>query len=265
MSKIVLTDEASIPATPAAGTTIVYTQGGILNVLNSGGVPAAPLSPTIFTATGQLLYSSAPSTAAALPIGTAGQFLGVSGGLPAWTSLFTASNPAALGVAAAPGSSTNAARLDHVHPFPTAANVGAVALSTITAAGDLLYGTGAGAITNLGIGTSNQFLRVNAGATAPEWDTIGASDVGAVALSTVTTAGDLIYATGASTVTRRGIGTAGQVLAVNGGATAPVWENPPTFVAGTPSSTAQYRNLTAIQDAITAAAAAIASSLLQEG
>jgi len=39
----------------------------------------------------------------------------------------------------------------------------------------------------------------------------------------VTTAGDLLYATAADTVTRLGIGTAGQVLKVNSGATAPEW------------------------------------------
>jgi hypothetical protein len=48
----------------------------------------------------------------------------------------------------------------------------------------------------------------------------------AVPKSTVTTAGDVIYATGSSAVTRLGIGTAGQVLTVNGGATAPSWATP---------------------------------------
>jgi hypothetical protein len=55
----------------------------------------------------------------------------------------------------------------------------------------------------------------------------------AVPKSTVTTAGDVIYATGSSAVTRLGIGTAGQVLTVNGGGTAPSWATPsssPTFV-----------------------------------
>jgi hypothetical protein len=124
MSKIVLTDEASAPAIPTAGTTVIYTAGGVLQVLNSGGVPAAPILPSIFTATGQLLYASGASTPAALTIGTAGQ-----------------------------------------------------------------------------------------------------------------------------------------VLTVNSGATAPEWVNPPTFVAGTTNSTAQYRSATAIQDAITAAAAAITGGL----
>ncbi len=207
MSKIVLTDEASTPATPAAGTTLIYTQGGVLQVLSPSGTPVVPITSAVLTTTGAMIYASAPGVPSGLTIGTAGQFLGVSGGIPAWTTLFTGSNPSALGVSAAPGSSSNAARLDHVHPFPTAANVGAVALSTVTAAGDL------------------------------------------------------IYATASSVVTRRGIGTVGQVLTVNNGATAPEWTNPPTFVAGTTNSTAQYRSATAIQDAITAAAAAIAGGL----
>jgi hypothetical protein len=250
MSKIVLTDEASTPATPASGTTVLYTQGGFLYVLNDGGTTSSPINSSIFTATGQLLYASGASTPAALPIGTTGQFLGVSGGgIPAWTTLFSTTLPAALGLSAAAGTSTEAAHQDHVHALP------------VSALGDLMYASSASTVTNLPIGTANQFLRVNGGATAPEWDTIGASDVGAVPSSTVTTAGDLIYGTGAGTVTRRGIGTAGQVLTVNSGATAPEWVSPPTFVAGTSNSTAQYRGATAIQDAITAAGAAITGGL----
>jgi len=48
----------------------------------------------------------------------------------------------------------------------------------------------------------------------------------AIPKSTGTTAGDLLYYTGSSTPTRLGIGTAGQVLTVNGGATAPSWAAP---------------------------------------
>ena len=40
----------------------------------------------------------------------------------------------------------------------------------------------------------------------------------------ITTAGDLLYGTAADTVARLGIGTAGQVLTVNSGATAPEWK-----------------------------------------
>jgi hypothetical protein len=48
---------------------------------------------------------------------------------------------------------------------------------------------------------------------------------GAIAKSTVTTAGDIIYRN-ATVPTRLGIGTAGQVLQVNSGATAPEWATP---------------------------------------
>jgi hypothetical protein len=54
----------------------------------------------------------------------------------------------------------------------------------------------------------------------------------AIAKSTVTTAGDIIYRD-ATVPVRLGIGTAGQVLAVNSGATAPEWKTistTPTFV-----------------------------------
>lgn len=139
MSKIILTDEGSTPATPSAGTTVVYTQAGVLYTLTSSGTPVAPVSPSIFTATGDMLYASAPGTAARLSIGAAGRFLRVSGGgLPVWSTA-------------------------------SAADVGAVALSDYTAAGDLVYGTGAGAVTHRAIGTAGQVLTVNGGATAPVW------------------------------------------------------------------------------------------------
>jgi hypothetical protein len=48
---------------------------------------------------------------------------------------------------------------------------------------------------------------------------------GAIAKSTMTTAGDVIYRN-ATVPTRLGIGTAGQVLTVNSGATAPEWATP---------------------------------------
>jgi hypothetical protein len=45
------------------------------------------------------------------------------------------------------------------------------------------------------------------------------------AKSTLTTAGDIYYASSANTPARLGVGTAGQVLTVNSGATAPEWGN----------------------------------------
>jgi hypothetical protein len=52
-------------------------------------------------------------------------------------------------------------------------------------------------------------------------------------LGVVTTAGDLIYASAAGTLARLAIGTAGQRLVVNSGATAPAWGNVFTSAAQT--------------------------------
>ena len=63
---------------------------------------------------------------------------------------------------------------------------------------------------------------------------------GAIAKTTVTTAGDIIYRN-ATVPTRLGIGTAGQVLQVNSGATAPEWATPAggtiSFTTWTPTLT----------------------------
>lgn len=58
---------------------------------------------------------------------------------------------------------------------------GAVPKSTVTTAGDLIYGTGNAAVSRLGIGTALQVLRTNAGATAPEWATVSSGAVSVIA------------------------------------------------------------------------------------
>lgn len=62
---------------------------------------------------------------------------------------------------------------------------GAISTDAIwDAAGDLAIGTGANTAGRLAVGTANQVLRVNAGATAPEW-----ADVGRVLISEQTPTG----------------------------------------------------------------------------
>ena len=51
------------------------------------------------------------------------------------------------------------------------------------------------------------------------------------------TTGDVLYASGATTLTKLGIGTAGQVLTVNGGATAPSWVTPTAYATVTDDTT----------------------------
>jgi hypothetical protein len=136
-----------------------------------------------------------------------------------------------------------------------------------TTAGDIDYYTSSTAKARVAIGTAGQVLKVNGGGTAPEWATtadqtplttkgdlftfdtadarlgVGANGTVLTADSAeatglkwvvdpvadvITTAGDLIYGTAADTVNRLGIGTAGQLLAVNSGATAPEWVAAPS-------------------------------------
>ena len=64
----------------------------------------------------------------------------------------------------------------------------------VTTAGDILYATGAGALSRLAIGTARQQLATNSGATAPEWV--------ASMQSLLTTTGDTIQTTAANTPAR---------------------------------------------------------------
>ena len=67
---------------------------------------------------------------------------------------------AALGVAA-PGVATTIARSDHVHPMPTASDVGGVPETLIDAAGDLIVGTAADTAGRLALGAAGTVLTSN--------------------------------------------------------------------------------------------------------
>jgi hypothetical protein len=96
--------------------------------------------------------------------------------------------------------------------------------------------------------TTSSVLASTPTATKAAYDlanTASTTATAAIPKSTVTTAGDVIYATGSAAVTRLGIGIANQVLAVNSGATAPEWKTLPAagkvlqvknFVYGTQTS-----------------------------
>jgi hypothetical protein len=85
-------------------------------------------------------------------------------------------------------------------------------LNPSTTLGDIEYRSStSNTNTRLGIGSSGQGLQVVAG--VPSW--------AASSTSTLTTTGDLLYASAANTLARRAIGTTGQVLTVSGGV--PTW------------------------------------------
>jgi hypothetical protein len=70
--------------------------------------------------------------------------------------------------------------------------------TVIDAAGDLLYGTAADTLDRLAIGTAGQVLKVNAGATAPEW---GAAAGGATYVGATVYADNVFQAVSDSTLT----------------------------------------------------------------
>ena len=88
-------------------------------------------------------------------------------------------------------------------------------LNPSTTLGDIEYrSSSANTNTRLGIGSSGQGLQVVAG--VPAW--------AASSTSTLTTTGDLLYASAANTLARRAIGSTGDVLTVSGGL--PTWATP---------------------------------------
>jgi hypothetical protein len=98
----------------------------------------------------------------------------------------------------------------------------------VDAAGDLITATADNTPSRLAMGTANQLLRVNAGATALEWathaahaatdaDTVDSKHASAfVEHSLADAAGDMLLASGDNTFARLAIGTNAQVLTSNG-------------------------------------------------
>ena len=93
-------------------------------------------------------------------------------------------------------------------------------LNPETTLGDISYRSSTANVnTRLPLGTAGQVLKVNSGATAPEW----ATDASGMT-NPMTTTGDTIYSSSGSTPARLGIGSTGQILTVAGGV--PSWATP---------------------------------------
>ena len=105
---------------------------------------------------------------------------------------------------------------------------GGTGIASFTA-GDILYATGATTLTKLGKGTAEQVLAMNTGATAPDWGSVDLTVLPTITVAKGGTnissfaAGDILYATGATTLTKLVKGSAADVLTMNSGATAPEW------------------------------------------
>ena len=118
------------------------------------------------TTTGDIAYRSATAnTNTRLAIGSAGQVLTVAAGVPSWATPNVGDITevqAGVGISVASGTG----------PIPVITNS---STDLITTAGDILYGTAADTVARLGIGTAGQVLKVNSGATAPEWGAASAT------------------------------------------------------------------------------------------
>ena len=144
---------------------------------------------------------------------------------------------------------------------------------TSFSAGDVLYATGSTTLAKLAKGSASQFLRMNAGATAPEYGAAVLAQLPTITVGyggtnlTSFTAGDILYATGSTTLAKLAKGSADDVLTMNSGATAPEWaaaagggkllqvvQYVRTAVSGSTTSTS-YVDITDFKMAITPTAA----------
>lgn len=150
------------------------------------------------TTTGDIAYRSATAnTNTRLAIGSAGQVLTVAAGVPSWATPTVGDITevqAGVGISIASGTG----------PIPVITNS---STDLITTAGDLLYGTAADTVARLGIGTAGQVLKVNSGATAPEWGTAAG---GAANWSLLNSGGTTL--SGAATITVSGISGADKIM-----------------------------------------------------
>jgi len=116
-------------------------------------------------ATGDIIYATSASQLSRLGIGSAGQLLGISGGVPAWETYAGTSAIVTVGTLAS--GTWNATAITEVY-----GGTGQTSWTT----GDIPYASGSNTLAKLGIGTVNQQIRVSAGG-IPEWYTASGGGV----------------------------------------------------------------------------------------
>ena len=153
---------------------------------STGAAAFSALSP--ITTTGDLIYSSSGTTNARLGIGSTGNVLTVSGGVPAWSAPATSgtvtsvamSVPSLLSVSGSPITSSGTLALTYSGTALPIANGGTAsttaaaafnALNPMTTTGDLIYESATGVASRLAIGSSTQVLTVTGG--VPVWAAAG--------------------------------------------------------------------------------------------
>ena len=146
-------------------TSITYTQFSGAGEITAGtGLTKSGNTLAI----GSVITAGSVGSSSSIPVlnyNAEGQITGVSSAAISNVSpATTVTGPDAYGAAAVVGVSTEYARADHDHGLPAAP--ADIPLSTVTTAGDLIVGTGAGSVGRLPVGTSNQVLL---GGSTPTW------------------------------------------------------------------------------------------------
>ena len=220
--------------------TGLIVQVGVVSYANaSGSIYVKQTQPLILATTqggtglssytaGDLTYYASGTTFTKLGIGTAGQILTSSGTAPQWSTLtgvavttFSAGTTGFTPSSATSGAITLAGTLITTN--------GGTGLSSYTA-GDLLYYATGSVLSKLSIGTSNYVL--TSSGTAPQYVAQSTLSVGTATNVAGGTSGAVHYQSGAGATTFLSIGTAGQILTVNAGATAPQYVSSLTTAQG---------------------------------
>ena len=171
----------------SAANNALYSTGA--STLTAGTLPTAAggTALTSYT-TGDVIYASATNTLAKLPIGTTGQVLSVSGGIPTWSTpsatvtSFQTSLSGLTPSTATTGAVTLAGTLG--------ATSGGTSQSTYTT-GDILYASASNTLAKLPIGTTGQVLSVASG--IPSWVPSTSSGVSFVVTNFTATSGQITF------------------------------------------------------------------------
>ena len=188
------------PTGTGSGVTTVSNSDGSLTVTPTSGNSVASLNvanPNIWTgkqtiesgeftlgsdAAGDLYYRTSGGALARLGVGSGTQFLGVSGGLPAWATptggVSSVSNvDGSLTVTPTTGTPVATLNMGNANTWTATQTFESAKFSLGSdATGDIYYRTSGGGLARLGVGSGSQFLGVSAG--LPAWGTPSGSASG---------------------------------------------------------------------------------------
>lgn len=244
------------PTLASAGTAGTYGSATTVPVITTDSkgrvtavTTAAPLDATkiplsTVTAAGDLVYASGSGAVTRLPIGTSGKILSSNGSIPVWSTLNDTTKLPLSGGSLSGSLAMSGNKITGLANGTTSTDAAAFGQIPTTlppngSAGGDLTGTypnptlaAAGTAGTYGSGTAVPVITTDSKGRVTAVTTSAPVDTTKIPLSTVTAAGDIIYASGSGAVTRLGIGTSAQVLTVDSSTLLPKWA-PVGFPANT--------------------------------